>query len=69
MVLVLNFIRFFWNDLNDLLQRSYQFLFDAGFLTYTQREGIIILITKRNKDQLPTLSYGPITLLNIDYKM
>ena len=60
------FYKFFWNDLNDLLLQNYQFSYDAGVLTDTQREGIIILIPKRNKDPLLPSSYRPITLLNID---
>ena len=63
------FYRCFWNDLNDLLLQSYQFSHDAGVLTDTQREGIIILIPKRNKDPLLPSSYRPITLLIIDCKI
>ena len=63
------FYKYFWNDLNDLLLQSYQFSFDAGVLTDTQREGNIILIPKGNKDPLLPFSYRPITLLNIDYKI
>ena len=63
------FYKCFWNDINDLLLQSYQFSYDAGVLTDTQREGIIILIPKRNKNPLLPSSYRPITLLNIDYKI
>ena len=51
------FYKLFWNDLNDLLLESYQFLYDAGVLTDTQREGIIILVPKRNIDPLLLSSY------------
>ena len=51
------FYKFFWNDLNDLLLESYQFSYDAGVLTDTQREGIIILAPKRNIDPLLLSSY------------
>ena len=61
------FYKFFWNNLNDLLLQSYQFLKDAGVFTDTQCEGIIFLIPKRNKDPLLPSSSRPITLLNIDY--
>ena len=63
------FYKVFWNDLNDLFLQSYQFLCDVGVLTATQREDIIILISKRNKDPLLPSSHRPITLLNIDYKI
>ena len=46
-----------------------QFSYDAGVLTDTRREGIIILIPKRNKDPLLLSSYRLITLFNIDYKI
>ena len=65
----MEFYKCFWNDINDLLLQSYQFSYDAGVLTDTQREGIIILIPKRNKNPLLPSSYRPITLLNIDYKI
>ena len=63
------FYKFFWNDINDLLLQSYQFSYDDGILTDTQREGIFILIPIRNKDPLLPSSYRPITLLNIDCKI
>ena len=63
------FYKCFWNDFNDLLLQSYQFSYDADVLADTQREDIIILIPKRNKDPLLPSSYRPITLLNIDYKI
>ena len=63
------FIKFVWNDLNDLLLRSYQFSCDAGVLVDTQCEGNIILISKRNKDPLLPSNYSPITLLSIDDKI
>ena len=63
------FYKFFSKDSNDLLLGSYQFLCDSGVFTDAQREEIIFLIPKRNKDPLLSLSYRPITLLNIDFKM
>ena len=63
------FYKFFWNDFNDILLQSYQFLYDAGVFTDTLRESIIILIPKRNKDPLLPSSYRPTTLLNNDYKI
>ena len=68
-LLVIEFYKFFWNDPNNLLLQSYQFSYDAGVLTDTQREDIIILIPKRNKDPLLPSSNRPTTLLNIDYKI
>ena len=67
--LVWNFIKFFGMISNNLLLQSYQFLYEAGILTDANREGVIILIPKRNKDPLLPLSYCPITLLNIDCKI
>ena len=57
------FYKYFWNDLNDLLLQRYQFSYNAGVLTDTQREGIIILMPKRNKDPLLPSCYRPIALL------
>ena len=42
----------------------------SGVLTNTQRENIIILTPKRNKNQFITnVSYRSIILLNTDYKI
>ena len=65
----MEFYKFCWNDLNDLLLQSYKFSYDAGVLTDTQREDIIILIPKRNKDPLLPSNYRPITSLSIEYKI
>ena len=65
----MEFYKFFWNDLNDLLLQTYQFSYDVGVLTDTQREVIIILMPKGSKDPLLPSSYRSITLLNIDYKI
>ena len=51
------FYKLFWNDLIDLLLQSYQFSYDAGVFTDTQREGIIILVPNRNIDPLLLSSY------------
>ena len=57
------FYKCFWNDINDLHLQSYQFSYDAGVLIDTQREGIIILIPKRNKNPITTIRLSSYNLI------
>ena len=41
----------------------------VGELSISQRQGIISLIPKKNKDPLLLKNWRPITLLNVDYKL
>ena len=42
----------FWPDISDLLFNSYKFYIDNGFLSMSQRNGIITLLPKKDKDCL-----------------
>ena len=48
---------------------SFNFVFDSGSLSISQRRGIITLIPKPNKDTTLLDNLRPISLLNIDYKI
>ena len=43
--------------------------FDRGYLSSSQRQGVITLIAKEGKDNRHIKNYRPITLLNVDYKI
>ena len=59
----------FFNDIYDMLTDSYAFSFEKGFMSQSQRHGIISLLPKNNKDPLYAKNYRPISLLNVDYKI
>ena len=59
----------FWNDINDMLINSYKYSLQHGLLTSSQRNGIITLLPKKDKDPLLVKNYRPITLLTVDYKI
>ena len=42
----------FWPDISDLLLASFNFSLDSGLLSSSQRNGIITLLPKKDKDQL-----------------
>ena len=63
------FSKYFWNELHVDMIHSFNFAFDSGSLSITQRRGIITLIPKPNKDTTLLDNLTPISLLNTDYKI
>ena len=59
----------FWPDIGDKLMNSFNFSLQTGILSPSQRNGIITLLPKKDKDPLLIKNYRPITLLTIDYKI
>ena len=55
----------FWLDICDLLVDSYNFSLKNGLLSLSQRNGIITLLPKRDKDLLDVKNHRPITLLSL----
>ena len=58
------FYKFFWSDL-----ASFNYAFQKGSLSISQKRGIISLIPKKNKDKTLLENLRPISLLNVDYKI
>ena len=63
------FYKHFWKELHVDMIHSFNFAFDSGSLSISQRRGIITLIPKPNKDTTLLDNLRPISLLNIDYKI
>ena len=59
----------FWNDINQHLLNALNCAYTKGFLSITQRRGLITLIPKKNKPTKMLKNWRPITLLNCDYKI
>ena len=63
------FYKYFWKDLKDIIAGSLKQGLEKGELSYEQREGLLILLPKKDKDLLEIENFRPISLLNVDYKI
>ena len=63
------FYKFFWPNIKQHVFDSFQYSFNSGILSNNQREAIISLIPKPNKDLRFLKNWRPISLLNTDYKI
>ena len=63
------FYKFFWPELKTEMTSSFNYAFQNGSLSISQRRGIISLIPKKNKDKTLLENLRPISLLNVDYKI
>ena len=66
--LTAEFYRFFWDLLSDTMVNSFNYGFQKGKLAVSQRQSIIRLIPKKDKDLSRLKNWRPISLLNLDYK-
>ena len=63
------FYSFFWNQLGKIMVNSFNYKFHKGELSISQRQSILHLIPKKNKNLLYLKNWRPISLLNVDYKI
>ena len=61
--------RYCWPDISHDLLASYNYAFQHGTLSISQRRQIISLIPKKSKDKTILENLRPISLLNADYKI
>ena len=59
----------FWDVLGPVMVDSFNYAFTTGNLSISQRQGIIRLIPKKDKDLTYLKNWRPISLLNVDYKI
>ena len=67
--LTVEFYRVFWNDVKELVYKSIQESFQEGRMSISQRQGVIRLIPKKNRNLLQIQGWRPITLLCVDFKL
>ena len=63
------FYKHFWKELHTDMLQCFDYAYDSGKLSISQRRGIITLIPKPNKDTTVLDNLRPISLLNTDYKI
>ena len=63
------FYKMFWNDVSTFLIDALNMSFSKGYLSISQRRGLITLLPKKNKPRQYLKNWRPITLLNCDYKI
>ena len=67
--LTTEFYKIFWSTLKTFYISSINFSYNNGSLTALQKQGIITLLPKKDKDLISLTNWRPISLLNIDYKI
>ena len=67
--ITVEFYKLFWNDIKHYYINSINHSFQIGSLTELQKQSIITLIPKQNKDITCLDNWRPISLLNVDYKI
>ena len=65
----IEFYRFFWNAIGPIMVDSFNYAFENGEMSISQKRGIISLIPKKDKDKTYLKKWRPISLLNNDYKI
>ena len=63
------FYKVLWSDIAPFLVNAINCSFQKGLLSVTQRQGIISLLPKKDKNPLFLKNWMPISLLNCDYKI
>lgn len=63
------FYKAFWRVVGHLMVDSLNCAFEHGELSTSQKQGIIKLIDKKNKDKRYIANWRPVSLLNVDTKI
>ena len=64
----MEFYTAFWEDL-ELLVDSLNYSYDYGELSNSQKQAIITLLEKKDKDKRKISNWRPISLINVDAKI
>ena len=66
--LTVEFYRCFWKYIGPLVVDSFNFSYEYGQLSSSQRQAVIVLLDK-GKDRTLLKNWRPISILNVDYKI
>ena len=67
--LTVEFYKAFWNTVGNLVVDSLNFAYEYGELSNSQKEAIITLIEKKDRDKRYLSNWRPISLINMDVKI
>ena len=67
--LTVEFYKQFWEDIKNVYFESIAYSISVGFLSASQKQAIIKLLEKRDKDKRFVGNWRPISLLNVDTKI
>jgi len=67
--LTVEFYKALWNIVGIIMVESLNYSYDHGELSNSQREAIITLIEKKDKDKRDLSNWRPISLINVDVKI
>ena len=67
--LTTEFFKIFWNTIKHFYINSINYSYENGNLTELQKQGVISLLPKKDKDLASLNNWRPISILNIDYKI
>ena len=67
--ITVEFYKLFWNNIKEFYVNCINYSFQTGSLTELQKQSIITIIPKQNKDLTSLDSWRPISLLNVDEKI
>ena len=67
--LTTEFYKIFWRDLRKYYTDSINYSYEMGSLTQLQKQGIINVIPKKDKELTNLNNWRPLSLLNTDYKI
>ena len=67
--LTIEFYRTFWPLLGDLLVKCLNYSYKHGELSASQKQAVIVLIEKKDRDRRQIKNWRPISLINVDVKI
>ena len=67
--LTIEFYRSFWSVLGEMLVKSLNYSYKHGELSSSQKEAVIVLIEKKDRDRRQIKNWRPISLINVDVKI
>ena len=65
----MEFYRYFWNLLGNYMIKSFDYAFQNGIISISQRQGVISLIPKKKNNLEFLKNWRPVSVLNVDYKI